>query len=93
MGGHLGGRMRAMLLEQQRTPLRAAEIPVARPGPQELLLRVRACGVCRTDLHVVDGDLRDPKLPLIVGHEIVGTVVERGEGAGRFGVGQRLGVP
>jgi propanol-preferring alcohol dehydrogenase len=85
--------MRAMVLDRQRSPLRAAEIAVPRPGPHELLLRVGACGVCRTDLHVVDGDLREPRLPLVVGHEIVGTVVERGGSVGRFEVGQRVGVP
>jgi propanol-preferring alcohol dehydrogenase len=85
--------MRAMLLEQPRHPLREADLPLPRPGPEQLLLRVHACGVCRTDLHVVDGELTEPKLPLIPGHEIVGTVVEKGERAERFAVGQRVGVP
>jgi alcohol dehydrogenase, propanol-preferring len=85
--------MRAMLLEQPRHPLREADLPLPRPGPEQLLLRVHACGVCRTDLHVVDGELTEPKLPLIPGHEVVGTVVEKGERAERFAVGQRVGVP
>jgi propanol-preferring alcohol dehydrogenase len=85
--------MRAMLLEKPRHPLREAELPLPRPGPGQILLRVHACGVCRTDLHVVDGELTDPKLPLVPGHEIVGSVVEKGEGVERFAVGQRVGVP
>ena len=63
------------------------------PGPRQLLLRVSACGVCRTDLHIVDGELPDPKLPLIPGHEIVGSVIARGPGAERFREGARVGVP
>jgi alcohol dehydrogenase, propanol-preferring len=85
--------MHAMVLEQPRHPLRAANLPLPKPGPEQVLLRVHACGVCRTDLHVVDGELTDPKLPLVPGHEIVGTVVEKGERVERFAVGQRLGVP
>jgi propanol-preferring alcohol dehydrogenase len=85
--------MRAMILEAPRTPLREADLPVPDPGPGQVLLRVHACGVCRTDLHVVDGELTGPKLPLVPGHEIVGTVVRRGEGADRFAVGDRVGVP
>jgi propanol-preferring alcohol dehydrogenase len=82
-----------MLLDAPRTPLRPADIPAPRPGPGHLLLRVRACGVCRTDLHVVDGELKKPKLPLILGHQIVATVEERGPGAGRHAAGSRVGVP
>ena len=63
------------------------------PGEGEVLIRVAACAVCRTDLHVVDGDLTRPKLPLVPGHEIVGTIVDRGPGASRFTVGARVGVP
>jgi propanol-preferring alcohol dehydrogenase len=85
--------MRAMLLERQRQPLRPAELPDPRPGPGQVLLSVRACGVCRTDLHIADGDLDEPKLPLVPGHQIVATVVEAGEGAERFPPGQRVGVP
>jgi propanol-preferring alcohol dehydrogenase len=82
-----------MLLERIGTPLRDATVPRPAPGPGQLLLEVRACGVCRTDLHVVDGELPDPALPLILGHEIVGTVAERGPGTGRFALGDRVGVP
>ena len=79
-----------MLLEAPRSPLRAAEVPEPEPGPGQVLVRVQACGVCRTDLHIVDGELPDPKLPLIVGHQIVGTVESRGE---RFVEGDRVGIP
>jgi propanol-preferring alcohol dehydrogenase len=85
--------MRAMLLEMPRQPLREADVPLPRPGPEQVLLRVHACGVCRTDLHVIDGELTEPKLPLVPGHEIVGTVVEKGERVQRFTLGQRVGVP
>lgn len=68
-------------------------LPVPRPGPREVLLRVKACGVCRTDLHVVDGELSHPKRPVVPGHEIVGLVVETGPGVIRYGRGDRLGVP
>ena len=82
-----------MVLERQREPLRAAELPDPDPGPGQVLLSVRACGVCRTDLHIVDGELTEPKLPLVLGHQIVGGVVAAGEGAERFGPGDRVGVP
>jgi propanol-preferring alcohol dehydrogenase len=85
--------MRAQVLSAARRPLVAAELPEPRPGPQQLLIAVRACGVCRTDLHVVDGELADPKLPLVPGHEIIGTVLARGESADRFAIGDRVGVP
>jgi len=85
--------MRTLVLESARQPLRDVELPRPRPGPDQILLQVRACGVCRTDLHVVDGELTDPKLPLVPGHEIVGIVVEKGERVERFEVGQRVGVP
>ena len=85
--------MRAMVLESPREPLRAVEVPVPRPNPGQLLIRVHVCGVCRTDLHIVDGELPNPKLPLIPGHEIVGRVASLGEGAQRFNVGDRVGVP
>ncbi|MFB3737486.1 MAG: zinc-dependent alcohol dehydrogenase family protein [Candidatus Velamenicoccus archaeovorus] len=83
--------MRAMLLERPGEPVRSAEVPRPEPGPGQVLLRVLACGVCRTDLHVVDGDLREPKLPLILGHQIVGRVEEVGPGVS--GVAERVGVP
>jgi len=82
--------MRAMVLESARTPLRPAELPDPEPAPGEVLLRVRACAVCRTDLHIVDGELTRPKLPLVLGHQIVGEVVAGGE---RFRPGARVGVP
>lgn len=82
-----------MVLERQREPLRLAELPDPEPGPGQVLLSVAACGVCRTDLHIVDGELSEPKLPLIPGHQIVGTVAGAGEGAGRFAPGERVGVP
>ena len=85
--------MRAMLLVQPGQPLRLQEMPVPQPGPGQVLLKVRACGVCRTDLHILDGELTEPKLPLIPGHQIVGEVVQAGENAGRFRLGQRVGVP
>jgi propanol-preferring alcohol dehydrogenase len=74
-------------------PLAAAELPAPRPGPRQVLIRVQACAVCRTDLHVVDGELPDPKLPLVPGHEIVGRIVETGASVERFAVGDRVGVP
>jgi alcohol dehydrogenase, propanol-preferring len=85
--------MRAMLFDQSHSPLRWAECPRPVPGPEQLLLKVLACGVCRTDLHVCDGELTQPKLPLILGHEIVGIVAEVGERVERFRVGNRVGVP
>ncbi|WP_273844444.1 zinc-dependent alcohol dehydrogenase family protein [Rubrobacter calidifluminis] len=85
--------MRAMVLERQREPLRMEDIAVPEPGVGQVLIRVRACAVCRTDLHIVDGELIGPKLPLIPGHQIVGEVVAAGEGTGRFSEGDRVGVP
>jgi propanol-preferring alcohol dehydrogenase len=85
--------MRAMVLERPGEPLRAVELPDPEPGPGQILIEVRACGVCRTDLHIVDGELAEPKLPLIPGHQIVGTVAGLGEGAERFVPGERVGVP
>jgi alcohol dehydrogenase, propanol-preferring len=85
--------MRAMLFEGMGRPLRAAVVPDPVPGPGQVLLRVHACAVCRTDLHVVDGELPDPKLPLVPGHEIVGTVTATGPGVQRWRTGDRLGVP
>jgi alcohol dehydrogenase, propanol-preferring len=87
------GLVKAMILPQRREPLRSVELPDPSPGPGEVLISVRACGVCRTDLHIVDGELSEPKLPLVPGHQIVGTVVGAGTGAERFAVGERVGVP
>ena len=85
--------MRAMVLHEAGTPLRLEERVVPAPGAGQVLVRVRACGVCRTDLHVVDGELPDPKLPLIPGHEVVGQVAALGRGVDRFEAGQRVGIP
>jgi propanol-preferring alcohol dehydrogenase len=85
--------MRAMILDALGQQLRLADLPAPTPGPGQLLLRIRACAVCRTDLHVVDGELTQPKLPLIPGHEIVGTVEKLGEGVKGFKIGDRVGVP
>jgi propanol-preferring alcohol dehydrogenase len=82
-----------MLLTAVGRPVREAEVPDPVPGSGQLLIRVHACGVCRTDLHVIDGELPNPKLPLIPGHQIVGTVVATGAGVTRFVVGDRVGVP
>jgi propanol-preferring alcohol dehydrogenase len=85
--------MRAMVLPKVKIPLSEMELPTPRPRSGEILVRVNTCAVCRTDLHVVDGELPDPKLPLIPGHQIVGRVVERGEGASRYNIGDRVGIP
>jgi propanol-preferring alcohol dehydrogenase len=84
--------MHAMVLARPGGPLEARELPDPRPGPGEVVLKVLACGVCRTDLHVVDGELPDPRLPIVPGHEIVGTVEAVGEGVRRLRPGQRVGV-
>jgi alcohol dehydrogenase, propanol-preferring len=85
--------MRAQVLTAVGHPLAMTELPAPRPGSRQVLIAVRACAVCRTDLHVVDGELPDPKLPLVPGHEIIGTIVEKGEAAERFAIGDRVGVP
>jgi alcohol dehydrogenase, propanol-preferring len=85
--------MRAMVLERTREPLVLSEMPLPEPGAGEVRLKVHACAVCRTDLHVVDGELPNPKLPLIIGHEIVGQVDRVGEGVTLLSVGDRVGVP
>jgi propanol-preferring alcohol dehydrogenase len=82
--------MRAMVLERARGPLRSADLPEPEPAPGQVALEVVACGVCRTDLHIVDGELTEPKLPLVLGHQIVARVIGGGE---RFTPGQRVGVP
>src|SRR5437899_1921062 len=85
--------MRAMVLDAPKKLLQLRDVACPRPGAEQLLLRVSACAVCRTDLHVVDGELPEPKLPLIPGHEIVGTVIEKGADVDRFEIGDRVGVP
>ena len=83
-----------MILEASRRPLRSVKrLPIPIPNPHQLLLKVHACGICRTDLHILDGELPHPKLPLIMGHQIVGTVVEIGREVAGFTLGQRVGVP
>lgn len=85
--------MRAMIFDKPGEPLRLVDLPLPEPKPGQVEIRVHACAVCRTDLHVVDGELPQPKLPLIPGHEIVGTVSRIGAGASRYQVGARVGVP
>jgi len=85
--------MRVMLLDKPRQPLRLAAVAVPKPGAGQILIRVHACAVCRTDLHVVDGELDQPKLPLVPGHEIVGSVAAMGADVERFRIGDRVGVP
>ncbi|MAT93243.1 MAG: alcohol dehydrogenase [Halioglobus sp.] len=85
--------MRAMVLEKPGGILECRDIPRPQPGAGQLLLKVRACGICRTDLHVLDGDLTDPRLPLVPGHQIVAEVVSAGAGDSRFTPGERVGVP
>jgi propanol-preferring alcohol dehydrogenase len=85
--------MRAMVLDRARMPLTMRERPLPAPGAGELLVAVAACGVCRTDLHVVDGDLEHPKLPIVPGHEIVGQVAAIGAGVSGFTIGERIGIP
>jgi propanol-preferring alcohol dehydrogenase len=85
--------MRAMVLEGGQRRLRRQTLPLPRPLAGQVLIRIHACGVCRTDLHIVDRELTEAKLPLIPGHEIVGTVVEIGEGSSPFNIGDRVGVP
>lgn len=85
--------MRAMVLTAAGKPLEARELPIPVPGEDQVLIKVGACGVCRTDLHVADGELARPKLPLVLGHEIVGRVVATGRGVDSLAAGQRVGVP
>lgn len=85
--------MRAMVLDRPRSPLVAKDLPRPEPGTGQVMVEVHACGVCRTDLHVVDGELPHPKLPIVPGHEVVGTVVAIGREVDRFRAGQRVGIP
>ena len=85
--------MRAMILQETRQPLRLTDLASPTPGVGQVLVKVSACAVCRTDLHVVDGGLPNPKLPLVPGHEIVGRVAALGEGVTRFKAGERVGIP
>ena len=85
--------MQAMVLDRPRMPLVLRERPLPAPGVGEIVVEIKACGVCRTDLHVVDGDLSHPKLPIVPGHEIVGRVFALGTGQRGFAVGERVGIP
>src|SRR5438105_3673427 len=85
--------MRAMVLSEPRQPLRLIDLPTPNPGKGQVLVRVSACAICRTDLHVVDGELLNPKLPLIPGHEIVGRIERLGSGVARFKTSDRVGIP
>nr|WP_242524177.1 zinc-dependent alcohol dehydrogenase family protein [Methylacidiphilum caldifontis] len=82
-----------MVLERPKSPLVLKDVPIPEPGPGEILLEVLVCGICRTDLHVVDGELPNPKPNLIPGHEVIGIVRKRGPGATKFSIGERVGVP
>jgi propanol-preferring alcohol dehydrogenase len=85
--------MNAMVLEKAGAPLKSADLPIPEPADSEVLIKIEACGICRTDLHILDGELDRPKLPLVMGHQIVGTVERLGSGVTRFHSGQRVGVP
>ncbi len=85
--------MKAMVLENPGGPLHLRQVPIPQPFPEQILLKVHACGVCRTDLHIVDQELTKPKLPLIPGHEIIGMVMKMGEKVEDFHLGERVGVP
>jgi alcohol dehydrogenase, propanol-preferring len=89
----MSAKMQAMVLDRPGLPLEQRELPRPEPGPGQVLVEVAACGVCRTDLHVVDGELTEPKLPIIPGHEIVGRVAAIGAGVSRFRQGDRVGIP
>jgi propanol-preferring alcohol dehydrogenase len=85
--------MRAMVLEKVGSPLKLQDVPIPEPGKGEVLVQVSTCGVCRTDLHVIEGDLPSPKLPLIPGHQVIGKIVEIGDGVRSRSVGERVGIP
>jgi alcohol dehydrogenase, propanol-preferring len=89
----LPDKMHAMVLQEPGKPLISCELPVPEPGPEQVLIKIHACGVCRTDLHILDGELDKPKLPLIPGHEITGIAVRTGQRVKDFQPGDRIGVP
>jgi propanol-preferring alcohol dehydrogenase len=89
----LPSSMFAMVVDREARRLRAVRRPVPQPGPGEVLVRVRACGVCRTDLHILDGELPPHRDEVVPGHEVVGEVVAQGPGASRFASGTRIGIP
>src|SRR5690349_13643233 len=82
-----------MVLEKQKKALHLSDVPIPKPDQNQLLIKVHACGLCRTDLHILDGELQNPTLPLIPGHQIVGTIVEKGSDVSTFEMGDRVGVP
>lgn len=85
--------MRAMVLKRPNTPLQLEDLPIPEPGEKQVLIKVIACGVCRTDLHIWSGELENPHLPLVLGHQVVGILVKQGMKSGRFAIGQRVGAP
>lgn len=85
--------MRAMVLKQPKTPLELMDLPIPEPGKKQVLIKVMACGVCRTDLHIYSGELEHPSLPLVLGHQVVGTIIRLGEESGHFAIGQLVGAP
>lgn len=85
--------MRAMILRAPHTPLQLVDIPIPTPANNQVLIKVQACGVCRTDLHILDGELSSPKFPLVLGHQIVGIVEAKGSSVKRLNIGDRIGVP
>lgn len=89
----MNSNMKAMILDLPGTPLILKDVPVPVISPEQILIKVHACGVCRTDLHIIDGELPGPKLPLIIGHEIAGEVVKLGSNTSKFKIGDRVGVP
>lgn len=89
----LPSTMKAMVLEQQRQPLVLKILPIPSPATGQMLIKIIACGVCRTDLHITDGELTQPKLPLITGHEIVGMVEKKGSAVTQLNEGDFVGVP
>jgi propanol-preferring alcohol dehydrogenase len=93
MSTDIPNKMKAMFFESPGKPLVLKEIPVPKPDDNQVLIKVHACGVCRTDLHIFDGELANPKLPLIIGHEIIGSVVKLGKNVSEFEIGDKIGVP
>lgn len=93
MNSDIPNRMKAMVFEAPGEPLILQEVPVPEPDNNQVLIKIHACGVCRTDLHIVDGELTNPKLPLVIGHEIVGSIVKLGSNVNEFLVGDKVGVP
>lgn len=85
--------MRAMIFKSPGKPLKLENVPIPQPGPGQVLVKVHTCGICRTDLHVIDGELTQPKLPLIPGHQIVGEIVKLGSAVTNFQIGDRVGIP